>query len=321
MIKVIARLAKVSVAMLLVAAISLLMTGDPARSADPGSPGLTGGTTLHRDAATFPDRLLMALTLGFDHHGRDGMKLRERVLSKVWNTALLAIPAFFTVLVFSVWLSVIQASESGRVTTWLARLSPPIASVPPFVIGIGAIMVFSLWLPAVSMKLLGFKAGLPMGGTGSVFLGESAGFVSRARDLVRHMALPVGTFSLGAFALLFAHHCELIGRAMTSGFVLAARARGLTRQEAAWRHALPYSMPGILKASAAIMPQIVNMAIVVEIVFSWPGIGRMTYEALLSRDQTLMVAGLMGSAYLCVALDLLATGIEAVITSKCGRLS
>ena len=90
--------------------------------------------------------------------------------------------------------------------------------------------------------------------------------------------------------------------------VLAARARGVSDQRAAWRHAWPLSLPAALGVVSLVASQLVSGSLAVEFVTGWPGLGRLTYDALVHRDVDL-AAGCAAAAAALVGLASLAADV------------
>lgn len=87
--------------------------------------------------------------------------------------------------------------------------------------------------------------------------------------------------------------------------VTAARARGLSDRRAAWRYGWPLSLPAVLGVVSLVASQLVSGSLAVEFVTNWPGLGRLTYDALMARDADL-AAGCAAAAAALVGLASLA---------------
>jgi ABC-type dipeptide/oligopeptide/nickel transport system permease component len=87
--------------------------------------------------------------------------------------------------------------------------------------------------------------------------------------------------------------------------LMAARARGLSERRAAWRYAWPLSLPAVLGVVSLVASQLVSGSLAVEFVTDWPGLGRLTYDALLAREADLAAA--------CVAAAAALVGLATVV--------
>ena len=137
------------------------------------------------------------------------------------------------------------------------------------------------------MLVILFTGLLPTGGMTNDFL-INPPFWTHLRDLASHIVLPSLTLGL----VLFGEYTLIVRSAMleTLGedYILTARAKGLKPWTIVRRHALRNAMLPIVTLVALSLGYIVAGAILVETVFSWPGIGRAVYEAVLERDYPML---------------------------------
>jgi peptide/nickel transport system permease protein len=167
-------------------------------------------------------------------------------------------------------------------------------SQPVFWSGLMAILLFSsVWpvLPGSHMHVIG---------------AEDLGALDRLLDVARHLALPAATLGLalaGANArFVRASLLEVMGR----DFIRTARAKGLSERRVLWIHGLRNALPPLIQLLALSLPALLSGALITEVVFAWPGLGRLTYSAILSRDYPLVLATTAMSAALVVLGNLLA---------------
>jgi peptide/nickel transport system permease protein len=137
------------------------------------------------------------------------------------------------------------------------------------------------------MLIIIFAGILPTGGMTNEFL-LNPGFWQHLRDLGSHILLPSLTLGL----TLYGEYTLIVRSAMleTLGedYILTARAKGLKPWAIVRKHALRNAMLPITTLVALSLGYIVAGAILIEIVFSWPGIGRAVYEAVLERDYPML---------------------------------
>jgi peptide/nickel transport system permease protein len=137
------------------------------------------------------------------------------------------------------------------------------------------------------MLIIVFSGILPTGGMTNEFL-LNPGFWEHLRDLASHIVLPSLTLGL----VLYGEYTLIVRSAMleTLGedYILTARAKGLKPWTIVRKHALRNAMLPITTLIALSLGYIVAGAILIEIVFSWPGIGRAVYEAVLERDYPML---------------------------------
>jgi ABC-type dipeptide/oligopeptide/nickel transport system permease component len=159
------------------------------------------------------------------------------------------------------------------------------------------------WLGLMLLILL--ASYLPAGGMSDPFL-IGAGFWQRLADTTRHMILPSLTVALtlyGGYALIVrSSMLETLGE----DYVLTARAKGLPAKTVVRRHALRNAMLPTVTLMALSLGSIVGGFILVEVVFSWPGIGRATYEAVVQRDYPMLQGTFLVLTVSVVVFNLLA---------------
>jgi peptide/nickel transport system permease protein len=169
----------------------------------------------------------------------------------------------------------------------------------PAQIGIRAIVILLLSLPPVvlSLALLLFASRtgwFPVGGLpADPTLGEMAWY----------LVLPVLALGLPVAAVLERLQARAIADALATPSVLAARARGISRRRVVWRHAFRQSLTPVLAVYGIIIGALISGSFVVEYVMTWPGLGRLMYDGLVSRDGNL-VAGCAatGAAFLAAGI-------------------
>ncbi|NKC12108.1 MAG: ABC transporter permease subunit [Gammaproteobacteria bacterium] len=206
------------------------------------------------------------------------------------NTLALVPPAMIMALIMAVPLGILAAMYRGG---WLDRISGTIAvlgiATPNFWLGILLIYFFSVtlgWLPS-----------------------------GRMGDLP-HYVMP--TITLGTF--LVAGFMRLIRSSMLeildSEFVKLARIKGVSESAVIWKHCLRNALIPVLTLWGVFMGGLVTGAIVTETVFAWPGIGRLTYEAVIFRDFPLLQAVIIMDAVLIVAINLFVDILYAYIDPR-----
>jgi len=193
-------------------------------------------------------------------------------------SALLALVALPLEYALGLLLGVAAARRAGGAGDHLLRIaSLTLYSLPVYWLGIVGILLFAVrwpWLPA-----------------GQMHAADSDVWSTAVRlaDLARHLVLPAGVLALA--------NAGGVGRLVRNGlleqldqeYVRAARARGLTEPRVLWRHALPNALPALLQTFGTQFPALLAGAFTVEVVFSWPGMGRLAYGALLQRDYPLIL--------------------------------
>ena len=151
-----------------------------------------------------------------------------------------------------------------------------------------AMVVYSLPVQWVGLLLLVLLAGwLPTSGMSDPYL-FNAGFFATLLDHLRHMVLPVSCVVLmlfGSFALIVrSSQLEALGE----DHVLTARAKGYRNRRIVWREAFRSAMLPLITLSTLTLGFVIGGVVLVEAVFSWPGVGLGTVQAVAARDYPLL---------------------------------
>jgi peptide/nickel transport system permease protein len=123
--------------------------------------------------------------------------------------------------------------------------------------------------------------------------------VHKLQDLVLHMTLPLLALVLTALPLLVRHVRAAIADVLDAPFMLAARGHGIPRHRLLYRYALPAAANPLIGA-------LLSGSLLVEVVMSWPGLGPLLVEAILSRDLYLVIGGVLLSTLFLVIGNLIA---------------
>ena len=199
------------------------------------------------------------------------------------------------------WSALRRGRWSQRIVTLLTLSS---YAMPVFWLGLMAIWILSYKLrlfPASSMSRIGAE--------------ELAAF-PRLLDLLWHLILPAAVLGAASAAAMsrFVHHGML--DALGEPFVRAAKARGLSDSRLLWTHALRQAIVPVINLAGLSLPVLISGSLVVEVVFGWPGMGRLTYDAILSQDYSVVLATTMMATAFVVGGNLLADLIVAWIDPR-----
>lgn len=210
-------------------------------------------------------------------------------------TLLLTLSAYFIHLLLALGAALVAAfRREGAWDQWIQGIGLVLYSLPAFWLGLMLIMLFS--------RKLGW---LPAGGIQA----PDASYLdwwSRQTDLAEHMVLPVATLALGTFMGTARYLRSSLSEIMDQDFILAARARGLSERRVIVRHALRNALLPLITLIGLSLPFLLGGAVVVEVVFGWPGMGRVAIEAIWARDYPVIMATTLVSAVTVVAGSLLA---------------
>lgn len=161
-------------------------------------------------------------------------------------------------------------------------------------------------LLALMLLLLAVRTGwFPTGGMISVGAAHS-GFWSGTADIVRHLVLPASGLALATLPILVRHVRSAMIDALGSPFIQAARGHGIPRSRLLFRYALPAASNPLISLLGFSIATMLSASLVIEVVLSWPGLGPLMIQAILSRDLYVVIGVVMFSSVFLVIGNLVA---------------
>jgi peptide/nickel transport system permease protein len=225
---------------------------------------------------------------------RSGQPVTAIVVERMPATLSLAVAALVFALLVAFPLGVLSAVRNGSPLDHSARVFSQFGvSVPDFWMGILGIIVFSGmlgWLP-------------PSGYTP---------FTEDPVDWAKHIVLPAVTVGLVTAAILTRFIRSSVLEAMSEDYVRTAEGKGLRARVVVSRHVLRNALIPVVTVAAVQLASLLGGVIVIEVLFAWPGIGRLTYDAVQARDYPV----LQGAVLLVAALFLLINLLVDVLYAK-----
>jgi peptide/nickel transport system permease protein len=198
------------------------------------------------------------------------------VLGKIWERFLNSLPLFIvgTLLTwtFSFPVGIRSAIRRDGIfdksTTLFAYV---LISIPGFFFAYILIIavVTQLHVPVIGMYSFGVETASPM---------------VRAMDRIWHLVLPSVLGATGGIAVLSRYVRSQMLEIIGQDYVRTARAKGLDEDTIYYRHALRNALLPFVTMFGLILPGLIGGSVIIESIFSWPGMGRMAYEAILARD-------------------------------------
>lgn len=187
--------------------------------------------------------------------------------------------------------AVLQVQRIGRASDrWLGRTLLTLYSVPDFWLALAALILFAYRIPV-----------LPPGGLVDTVMYEYLSPTGRLLDRLRHLVLPVTTLTLLSTAIVARYQRWSLVEVLPSDWMRTALAKGLGWRAAVRRHALRNALLPTITLAGLSLPTIAAGAVFVEKVFSWPGMGLVTVNAIAARDYPLVTAGVLAISVVVVA--------------------
>ena len=234
----------------------------------------------------------------------NGRPVAGLVRERAANTALLALVALVLATAIGLPLGVVAGSRRGGVVPSLIRgTSLVLLSLPPLLTSI--VFVF----------IAARTRWLPLGGMTSIDAMD-AGWWERAADMLWHLPVPALALALPIAATLERLQAQAMAEAVKEPCILAAFGRGVPRGRLIWRDALRLAGRPVASVYGLIIGGLLSGSFVVEIVTAWPGLGRLMYDALRSRDLYLVAGCATAGAVFLAAGSLLSDLALAVVDPR-----
>ena len=215
------------------------------------------------------------------------------ILERLGATLLLVVTALVLAILLGTFLGVVAAQ---RPHGWLSHLVTVLAlvgySAPVFWTGI--------------MLLIGFASLIPLFPVSGMYdVTAPSDTLSRTLDILHHLVLPVVTLS----TIYLAFYSRLARASMLdvlgADYIRTARAKGLSRFVVVYKHALRNAVLPVVTFAGLQFAQLLSGAVLVETVYSWPGLGTLAFDSILRRDSPTLLGILFFSALVVIVINLL----------------
>ena len=228
------------------------------------------------------------------------MPVTEVIASRVGNTLILGGLGFLLIFGGALLLGMFCAWQEGRWPDRLVcRVGTITCAIPEFWLALLLILIFS-----VELRLLPSSGAYDIGGGGSLW--------DRAVHLLLPMAVVV-TNHLWYYAYMIRNK---VLEEVRADYILLAKAKGLSKGRILFVHALPNILPSYLSLMAVSVPHILGGTYVVETVFSYPGLGTLSYESARFQDYNLLMLICLLSGAVVILSNLLAQAINEAIDPR-----
>ena len=247
--------------------------------------------------------LKQIVTLDFGRSYKDHRPVIDKIAERLPITITLNILSIFIIYLVAIPLGVYSAVRTGsfmeRSTTFFLFI---LYSIPSF------------WMAMILIFFLGggeYWNVFPVYGILSPGA-ESYPFYKKALDFLWHIVLPVFCLTYGSFAYLSRFQKGSLLEVLREDFVRTATAKGLPPSRVILRHALRNALIPIITILAGILPAMIGGSVIIETIFSIPGIGQLGFESVLARDYPMIMAIATISAFLTL-LGILVSDIVYVL--------
>lgn len=230
---------------------------------------------------------------------------RDSVLSIILShfpiTFFLASSAIILQFIFSILITSSNFKRGKKSSIFIENLMLIVYSLPSFVIAIFLVALFSVWFGI-----------LPTSGLTSSYY-SSLSELGKIFDLAKHLVLPVITISLPGIVVYSKYLKDEVDNTTTKNFILKLRLEGKSPNEIYWKNILRNSIVPLITISGVEFGMLLGGALITEVVFSLPGFGQLSVNAVLNRDYPLVTGTVLFSALFVIMSNLLADLIRLKI--------
>jgi peptide/nickel transport system permease protein len=229
---------------------------------------------------------------------RNGRPVTELIIERLPATLTLAGAALAVALIVALPAGIISAVRNGTALDYTVSVASQVGiSLPNFWAGVMYILLFSLtlgWLPSS-----GFEA-----------FGEDPG------EWLRHLILPAVTVGLISGSIITRFVRSAVLEALNQDYVQTAWAKGLSEWQIIRRHVLPNAWIPIITVIGLQLGFLMGGVVVVEVIFAWPGLGRLALTAVQARDFSVLQGSVLYLAAIFLFINLIVDVIYAVIDPR-----
>jgi len=237
------------------------------------------------------------VTLDFGETFADGRKVKDKILESLPITLTINFLSLFLVLLIAIPIGIMSATRQYSLLDRFTTIFVFVGFSTP-----------SFWLALLLIYLLGVQWGvLPISGIHSLDIdGLTKWSWSWLLDVAQHLIMPVFVSAFGGLAGFSRYMRNNMLEVMRQDYIRTARAKGLPEREVIFKHALRNALMPVITILGLALPGIIGGSVIMETVYSIPGMGQLLYQAVFSRDYNLAMGILVPAAILTMLGNFLA---------------
>lgn len=229
----------------------------------------------------------------------DRLAVNDKIGERIWPTLKLMLVVLVISVIVGVPLGIISALKQYSIVDYLLTISGFLTvSIPSFFLALVLIYIFSLkldWLPTAGMYTVG----------------QPRNFV----DSLQHMILPATVLGLAQAAPIIRYTRASLLETIKQDYVTVARAKGLAERGVVV-HALRNALIPIITIIALNIPMLLGGTVIIEQVFSWPGMGSLAIASVQGRDYNVLMGINLIAAIMILVSNLIADAIYALVDPR-----
>ncbi len=236
--------------------------------------------------------------LGFSIQRR--VEVTELIASRIGPTALLTGAGVLMALVIGIPVGVIAALRQNTWFDYTSAAGSMLAiSIPNFFLGLMAIFIFSLklgWLPTGGLRTLGVEPSFS--------------------DYLLHLIMPAGVLSAVLIGPYVRYTRQSMLDVLRQDYMTTATAKGVPRRAIVIAHGLRNALIPLTTVVAIQIPALLAGTVIIETIFSWPGMGQLVLEGITRRDYPIIIGVVLVSAVLVMIFNLIADLLAAYLDPR-----
>ena len=225
----------------------------------------------------------------------DARPVMEKIAERLPLTLWLNVATLVLTLLLAIPIGIIAARRRGglfdKITTLLVFVG---LAMPGFWLALLLMVHFSInlqWLPLSGLTSLDYPSLSPLG---------------KAADITSHLLLPIFIATFGSLAGMSRFMRSSVLEVLRQDYILTAKAKGLPERLILFRHALGNALLPVITLLGLSVPGLIGGSVILEYIFSLPGMGQLFYNAVMARDYPLIMGNLVLGAVLTLTGNLLA---------------
>lgn len=234
---------------------------------------------------------------------------RKPVLEVIWQflsfTIVFALLAFLIQVFVSMLLAIFVVKRKNQLLDKsISNIALLVYSTPAFVLGVLLIFFFSVKInlfPASGLTSLNF---------------DSLTLPEKLLDQLYHLILPLVTLSAAGIAMFYKYLRDSLSEVYQQTFIINLRAAGLSEKKILARHAVPNAIRPLISVAGIELGILLSGALITEVIFSLPGMGRLTIESILTRDYPLIIGCTFAAGAIMIVTNFIADVIKIKLDKR-----
>lgn len=240
----------------------------------------------------------------FGYSTQSGAPVLMLIQERIVNTVLLAVSSLFLTLLIAFPLGIyLGLHRGGKVDTAISLIYFVVVSVPVFFIAILLVKVFAMnlkWFPV----------------SGATTLGSNYSGVQHLLDVLSHLFLPAMALAVANIGIFSRYLRSGISELINQNFVKALFARGVSRSRVIFPHLVKNAARPLITVVGMEIPSLLSATLLTEIIFNWPGIGRLSFDAIQARDYSLLMGIVLFLAVITLVTNFLVDILYALVDPR-----